>query len=188
MPELPEVETVKKALLKEVKDKKILSVSIYWDNIIAYPSVKEFKEKIKNQTIKDIARRGKFLIFKLDDYYLLSHLRMEGKYIIRKKDDPIEKHQHVLFHLDNNTDLRYRDTRKFGKMYLLEKDKAFNQKPLSDLGLEPWDKNLTEEYLKQKGFISVTLGDLVLRTETVPLFVLSTIKYEYMEWFVWIYY
>lgn len=150
MPELPEVETVKKALLKEVKGKKILSVSIYWDNIIAYPSVKEFKEKIKNQTIKDIARRGKFLMFKLDDYYLLSHLRMEGKYIIRKKDDPIEKHQHVLFHLDNNTDLRYRDTRKFGKMYLLEKDKAFNQKPLSDLGLEPWDKNLTEEYLKQK--------------------------------------
>ena len=150
MPELPEVETVKKALIKEVKGKKILSASIYWDNIIAYPSVKKFEKQIQNQIIHDIKRRGKWLIFELDSYYLLSHLRMEGKYYIRKNTDPKEKHQHVIFHFSDNTDLRYNDTRKFGKMYLIKKEDAFNQKPLNELGLEPWDKNLTKEYLKQK--------------------------------------
>lgn len=150
MPELPEVETVKNTLIKTVKGKQILSASIYWENIIAYPSVKEFEAKIKNQKINNIQRRGKWLIFVLDDYYLLSHLRMEGKYFIKTKNDPKEKHQHVIFHFSDGTDLRYHDTRKFGKMYLLSKDTAFNEKPLSDLGLEPWDKNLTPKYLKEK--------------------------------------
>ena len=143
MPELPEVETVKKALLKEVKNKEILSASIYWDNIIAYPTISEFKKQIQNQVIHDIKRRGKWLMFELDDYYLLSHLRMEGKYYIRKTDDPLEKHQHVIFHFSDKTDLRYHDTRKFGKMFLLKKDNVFKQKPLSELGLEPWDTSLT---------------------------------------------
>ncbi len=150
MPELPEVETVKKALLKEVKNKEILSASIYWDNIIAYPTISEFKKQIQNQVIHDIKRRGKWLMFELDDYYLLSHLRMEGKYYIRKTDDPLEKHQHVIFHFSDKTDLRYHDTRKFGKMFLLKKDNVFKQKPLSELGLEPWDTSLTPSYLKQK--------------------------------------
>ena len=150
MPELPEVETVKNTLIREIKDKQIISASVYWDNIIAYPEVKEFEKQIRNQKINDIHRRGKWLMFELDDYYLLSHLRMEGKYFIRNTDDKIEKHQHVIFHFSDGTDLRYHDTRKFGKMYLLSKDTAFSAKPLSELGLEPWDENLTPEYLKNK--------------------------------------
>lgn len=149
MPELPEVETVKRVLKKEVLNKKILSASIYWDNIIAYPKVKEFERKIKNQTILNIDRYGKWLMFELNDYYLLSHLRMEGKYFIRNTNDPKEKHHHVLFHFSDGTDLRYADTRKFGKMYLLNKDEVFKVKPLKDLGLEPWDKRLTKDYLKK---------------------------------------
>lgn len=150
MPELPEVETVKNTLKKEVLNKKILSASIYWDNIIAFPNVEDFKTKIQNQTINDIKRRGKWLMFELDDYYLLSHLRMEGKYFIRKTEDPKQSHQHVLIHFSDNTDLRYHDTRKFGKMYLIDKDKVFKEKPLKDLGLEPFDENLTDKYLKEK--------------------------------------
>ena len=149
MPELPEVETVRRVLKKEVLNKKILSASIYWDNIIAYPKVKEFERKIKNQTIMNIDRYGKWLMFELNDYYLLSHLRMEGKYFIRNINDPKEKHHHVFFHLNDGKDLRYADTRKFGKMYLLKKDEVFKVKPLKDLGLEPWDKSLTKEYLKK---------------------------------------
>lgn len=150
MPELPEVETVKKVLKREVEGKKILSANVYWQNIIAYPEVKKFEKKIKNQTIKNIDRYGKWLIFELSNNFLLSHLRMEGKYFIKEKGVKKEKHDHVIFNLNDSTELRYNDTRKFGKMYLLEKDELFKTKPLSNLGLEPWDKNLTVEYLKKK--------------------------------------
>ena len=148
MPELPEVETVKETLKKYVKGKTIKSVDIYYDNIVEYPSVDEFKNKIKNQTIQDILRRGKWLLFKLDDYYLLSHLRMEGRYYI-KHNEEVSKHEHVIFNFDD-FNLRYIDTRKFGRMYLLPIKDAFNMKPLDELGLEPWDNELTSEYLKDK--------------------------------------
>jgi len=150
MPELPEVETVKNTLKKQVLNKKIILSNIYWDNIIANPKPEEFKEKIKNQTINNILRRGKWLMFELDDYFLLSHLRMEGKYFIRNIGDERNKHEHVIFTFSDNTELRYHDTRKFGKMYLIEKDKVYDEKPLKDLGKEPWDETLTKEYLKEK--------------------------------------
>lgn len=150
MPELPEVETVKNTLKKMVLKKMIDCCHIYWNNIIAFPSVNEFKEKIKKQRINDILRRGKWLMFELDDYFLLSHLRMEGKYFIRKKGDERNKHEHVIFTFSDNTELRYHDTRKFGKMYLIEKDKVYSSKPLNELGLEPWDENLTVTYLEER--------------------------------------
>ena len=83
MPELPEVETVKKALLKKLQNKKILNIKILYSNIFENQDVEEVKSLIKNQTINNIERKGKWLIFCLDDYYLLSHLRMEGKYIFK---------------------------------------------------------------------------------------------------------
>lgn len=150
MPELPEVETVKESLKERIKDRRIINANIYYDNIIAYPSKDEFIKKIANQKINDMKRRGKFLIFDLDDYYLLSHLRMEGKYFFKTKNDKLEKHEHVTFDLDNGEELRYRDTRKFGKMYLIRKEDIQNIGPLKDLGLEPWDDNLNSDYLIDK--------------------------------------
>lgn len=149
MPELPEVETVKEVLKRQVLNRTIQKVDVYWKNIIAVPDIDTFQKQIQNQKIIDIKRRGKWLLFELNDYYLLSHLRMEGKYFLRT-NEPISKHEHVVFHLDNGYQLRYHDTRKFGKMYLLDKNKAMNEKPLNELGLEPWDKELTVEYLKEK--------------------------------------
>ena len=145
MPELPEVETVKNTLKKHVLGKKIISVDVFY-NMIDKPDIETFKKLVKNQTVIDIKRRGKFLMFELDDYYLLSHLRMEGKYFI---DGSITRHDHVIFHFDKGF-LKYNDTRKFGRMYLVEKDKVYMDKPLSCLGLEPWDTNLTSDYLMEK--------------------------------------
>ncbi|MEE3343639.1 MAG: DNA-formamidopyrimidine glycosylase [Bacilli bacterium] len=150
MPELPEVETVRRGLELKVKDRVIRDVKIYHDGIIEYPSVKEFRNRIKNQRINDIDRYGKWLMFVLDDYYLLSHLRMEGKYNIRDVSDELNKHEHVVFLLDDDTELRYMDVRKFGKMHLIEKDEISVKGPLVGLGLEPWDKNLNVKYLKDK--------------------------------------
>ena len=149
MPELPEVETVKNTLKRLVLNKKILKVDVRHENIIAYPSVEEFKKQIRNQTIHDIKRRGKWLLFELDNKYLVSHLRMEGKYFLKNKDECLSKHEHVIFDLGDK-ELRYNDTRKFGKMYLLDKDNLEISAPICELGLEPWDKKLNTTYLKDK--------------------------------------
>ncbi len=150
MPELPEVETVKETLKLKLIGKKIKDVKIYYDGIIAYPEVKEFSNQIKNLSIKDIKRRGKWLMFDLDKYYLLSHLRMEGKYFFKNKEEKLDNHEHVVFTLDDDEELRYRDTRKFGKMYLIKKEDINSIGPIKDLGLEPWDDSLTKEYLRSK--------------------------------------
>ena len=150
MPELPEVETVKETLKRLIVGKKIIAITVNYSNIIEYPNVQLFKEEIINQTINDIKRRGKWLLFDLDNYYLLSHLRMEGRYFYKNKNDEHLKHEHVIFNFSDETELRYLDSRKFGKMHLIEKKDAYNQKPLNELGLEPWDDNLTISYLKEK--------------------------------------
>lgn len=150
MPELPEVETVKETLKRKVLNKIIKDVRVVYPNIIENMDSNTFINKLKNQTIIDITRRGKWLIFHLNDYYLLSHLRMEGKYFLKNIHDEIEKHQHVIFDFTDDTSLRYNDTRKFGRMHLIEKDKLENCKPMQELGLEPWDTDLTSSYLKEK--------------------------------------
>ena len=101
MPELPEVETVKETLKKKLIGKTIKKVEIYHNNIIEYPTVEKFKLSIINQKINNMDRYGKWLIFELDKYYLLSHLRMEGKYFFRTNLDIRNKHEHIVFTLDD---------------------------------------------------------------------------------------
>jgi len=150
MPELPEVETVKEALKHKVLNKRIKDVRIYYSKIVEYPTNDEFVKKLIGETINDIKRRGKWLMFELNNYFLLSHLRMEGKYNYKKSSDEIGKHEHVEFVFDDGMSLRYQDTRKFGRMYLYDKKEAFDNPPLNELGLEPWDSNLNVDYLKEK--------------------------------------
>jgi len=147
MPELPEVETVVQTLRNLVIGRQIKDIDIYWNNIIEHISIKELKEKIKYQTINDIIRKGKIIIFVLDDYYLLSHLRMEGKYYIDHKQR-IDKHSHVSFKLDNGSFLIYNDVRKFGKISLSAKDNLDNHPYLVKLGKEPFVMDSKELYEK----------------------------------------
>ena len=146
MPELPEVETVRRALLLKLKGKRIKDLTVLHNNVFTDQDIDIVKKNIKNQKINNILRRGKWLEFELDDYYLLSHLRMEGKYVYRDIGEKEEKHQLVLFNIDNEFSLRYKDVRKFGKMYLVKKDEL-DKSPLAKLGLEPWDKDLTAKFL-----------------------------------------
>ena len=150
MPELPEVETVKETLKKQILNKTIKDVLVYYDKMLENINKNDFIKRLKNQKIIDIKRKGKWLIFELDNYYLLSHLRMEGKYYIKNNNDEVTRHQHIIFIFEDDIELRYNDTRKFGRMYLLDKDKAYNEKPLNELGYEPWDESLTPVYLKEK--------------------------------------
>lgn len=150
MPELPEVETVKNSLKQKLVGRTIQKVRIYHNNIIEYPDVVVFEKNIQGQKIIDMSRYGKWIIFILNDYYLLSHLRMEGKYFFRKKEEERHKHEHIIFELDDGSELRYMDVRKFGKMHLIEKENINQVGPFLKMGLEPWDEKLTVIYLKEK--------------------------------------
>ena len=88
-------------------------------------------DALQGQTIVDIKRRGKFLIFYTELYALISHLRMEGRYALYQSEDPVEKHTHVIFYFTDGTELRYRDVRKFGTMHLFRKGEEFSSLPLS---------------------------------------------------------
>lgn len=144
MPELPEVETVVRTLEKRLKNRKIEKVEVIYEPIIT-GNPTSFKRKLKGQHFKKFSRRGKFLLFYMDDVLFVSHLRMEGKYYIQDKDEPRDKHMHIIFHLDNGKELRYRDTRKFGRMELCPLDTDIDS--FHNLGLEPWDERLDTKYV-----------------------------------------
>ncbi len=149
MPELPEVETVRQTLRKKVLNKTIKSIDILYDKIIK-TDLNLFKTRLINQTIREIERYGKYLLFRFDDDYLISHLRMEGKYLLRTKDKEIEKHTHIIFQFTDDKELRYHDVRKFGTMHLKPHDEVFQDEPLAKLGIEPFDKTFNLKYLKNK--------------------------------------
>ncbi|MBT2643926.1 DNA-formamidopyrimidine glycosylase [Bacillus sp. ISL-41] len=151
MPELPEVETVRRTLEVLSIGKEIKQVSVFWPKMIKRPNeVEQFKDALEGQTIKEIGRRGKFLIFYTEVFALVSHLRMEGKYGVFNADEPVEKHTHVIFHFTDGTELRYKDVRKFGTMHLYEKGKEFETQPLADLGPEPFSDDFSVKWLSEK--------------------------------------
>ena len=153
MPELPEVETVKEILKKQILGKRIINIDIYYSNTIENVSKEEFVEELKNEIITDIKRYGKYLIFIFEKHSVISHLRMEGKFFIKSKEENIDKHEHVVFTFDDSSTLRYHDTRKFGKMVLLKTtvlEEIMTYKALSKLGKEANDETLDASYLYEK--------------------------------------
>ena len=149
MPEIAEVRTVAKTLNKSIVGRKIIGIDTPYDKIIK-SNKDEFINTLINKTFREVKSIGKWLVFDLGDYSYLSHLRMEGKYFIKPSDEEYNKHEHIIFHLDNNTDLRYHDVRKFGVMILSKTDDINNQEEIKKLGLEPDSKELTKEYLYNK--------------------------------------
>ena len=146
MPEKPEVITVSKTLEHIIIGKTIKKVDVYWDNIII-GDIDKFKKDLVGERIESITTRGKWIVIFLTTKALICHLRMEGKFFFRDPSVPKEKHEHVIITFTDNTDMRFNDVRKFGKMTCLPKEEVYNLKPLSDLGLEYYDKSLTPSYL-----------------------------------------
>jgi formamidopyrimidine-DNA glycosylase len=145
MPELPEVETVKETLKNKIVGLSIQKVDVYYDKMMS----KATSDRLVGQQIIDMNRLGKYIIFNLTDLDLISHLRMEGRYFI-KTDEPILKHEHIVFHLSNGQTLRYHDTRKFGTFDVREKHETYLMPPLSKLGLEPFQMDPMDFYQRLK--------------------------------------
>lgn len=150
MPELPEVETVRRSLNHLVKDKIIRDVDVFYDKMVRNVSVETFKKHLQDAPIKDIKRRGKYLLFDMGDYVIVSHLRMEGRYFIKTLDQARDKHEHIIFYFRDGSTMRYHDTRKFGTFDLVKKGDLSTFKPLQSLGPEPMDEALTVPYLYRK--------------------------------------
>jgi len=144
MPELPEVETVRKTLKQLIQGKTIKEVVVSWAKMIKKPiNVEEFSDALIGQRIEDVNRRGKFILIETTDFTLVSHLRMEGRYGLFQPIDPVDKHTHVIFYFEDGTELRYKDVRKFGTMHLFKKGEEFGSLPLSQLGPEPFGEDFT---------------------------------------------
>lgn len=146
MPELAEVETTKRDLSKIILNKRINKVDVFLDKIV-YNKKDEFIKKIEGNVVKDVKRRGKWLLFELDDDYVVIHFRMEGRFYYLPLNEEKAKHDYVIFYFDDFS-LHYNDPRLFGKLEVVSKndiDYFFKSKKL---GLEYDDKMLSSLYLR----------------------------------------
>ena len=152
MPELPEVETIRNNLRQgsanqaALPGRMIRNSELSWGRTLAFPTLEEFQHRLSGQTILDINRRGKYLIFILSSSYLLFHLRMSGDLQVESSDQPLATHNRLVLHLDEGLRLSFVDPRKFGRVWLVDDP----QQVLSSLGPEPFDPSLTADVLYTK--------------------------------------
>ncbi|MBI3040183.1 MAG: DNA-formamidopyrimidine glycosylase [Chloroflexi bacterium] len=147
MPELPEVETVKNELSPYIIGRRIMGVTLVWEGIVKQPSVEEFRSRIIGQEITGIERRGKYLIIGLSGGDLLViHLKMTGSLLIGQDSLEPPKYTRAIIHLDNGTNVFFRDPRKFGVMRWLKDTSSIESK----LGPEPLEAGFTAQVLAER--------------------------------------
>ncbi len=149
MPELPEVETIRRGLLAgdastpSLLEQRVSAVSILWEKTVAYPPPCQFAEQVIGKTIQSVGRRGKFLLIHLEDLFLIFHLRMSGDLTMRfnPAEELIqpEPHDRLILHFTSGWNLAFNDTRKFGRAWLTPDLHSI----VGGLGLEPLNPELT---------------------------------------------
>ncbi len=145
MPELPEVETIRNDLLPQLVGRHFTGVKLFDNQIVRQPLPEEFRRRLVGQTIKDIRRRGKYLIFQLSNgEVLIMHLKMSGFLRLQPSAKP-EPYTRAIFHLDNDTKLRFCDQRKFGVIWLMKDEVEI----VGKLGPEPLEPSFTPEVLSR---------------------------------------
>lgn len=147
MPELPEVETVRRTLSGLIVGRKIVAIGTDWEKILN-GGLNEFQARLIGHTFTGIDRRGKYLLLRLDgDVTIVSHLRMEGKYaLMTDKDEPHARFTHVWFTFADGTELRYFDSRKFGRMTIVDTGTEMTAiNGLAKIGPEPVASDFTVE-------------------------------------------
>ena len=148
MPEMPEVETVRRTLLPLIKGKTIKEVTVWYPKIIT-GDAKEFARQLTGKKIENIDRYAKYLLIRLsNNLTIVSHLRMEGKYRLVKINTKKDKHDHVQIVFKDNSALRYNDVRKFGRMQLIKTGTEREKTGIGKLGVEPNSTAFTVSYLQ----------------------------------------
>ena len=134
MPELPEVETTRKGLEPLITNRKIVSVHIY-KNMLRWEIPSHLKNTLKNQSIKKISRRAKYLLVHFDHGQLVMHLGMSGSISVVSSFEPLKKHEHFELKLDNSSSIRFHDPRRFGSILWQNLNETITL--LKNLGPEP---------------------------------------------------
>ena len=158
MPELPEVETIARALRlggrggEGIVGRKIRCASLLWERTLAVPAPTEFLQRVVGQEVLSVGRRGKFLIIQLSFDYLLIHLRMSGDIRVESAVDEdgqrreVLLHDRLIFDFEDGSRLAFNDTRKFGRAWLV----GDIEQVTALLGPEPFDPNFTAAALYQR--------------------------------------
>lgn len=148
MPELPEVETVRRSLETFFPAGPILACSIAYSSLLVHPKASEacFRERILGQEIIRVDRRGKYLIFPFATQGgMVVHLGMTGRLLKKTKEALPTPHTHIIWDFQDRA-LHYEDTRRFGRIYAFTED-PYTQAPLSALGPEPLSEDFTPQGL-----------------------------------------
>jgi formamidopyrimidine-DNA glycosylase len=148
MPELPEVETIKNDLAPRVIGKIITAVTIPSDATLRivrrFHSAHDFIEELKGTKIQSVTRRAKYLIFNLiPEKNLIMHLGMSGQVLLEKSGSPYQPYTRAVFHLNEGTELRFIDPRKFGEVFLKPSSNQSHPLTVDCLGPEPLGKNFS---------------------------------------------
>ena len=150
MPELPEVETVCRALSKVIKNSRIKKIEFYRKDL-RWQVKDNLEVTLKNNIFIDPYRRGKYILIPTNtDKIFLIHLGMSGQIRIKKKDI-VQKHDHMRLIVENNNKhfvITYNDSRRFGYIDLFKKKELREHFLLSKIGVEPLGRELTIEYLQ----------------------------------------
>lgn len=148
MPELPEVETIKRVIEPQIKGLVIEKVTVRRPEVVAYPDADTFCQALTSQVISHMERRGKFLMILLTSGdRIILHLRMTGCLLLTPSDYPEEKHTHIILSLNSGMELRFTDMRRFGRFWLIPKDETDTYSGTHKLGIEPLTEAVTFEYL-----------------------------------------
>lgn len=167
MPELPEVETIKRALESIIVNKKIISIEIFKPKLIK-SDLETFKKSLIDKTFLKLTRQGKYLFFHLNDnLVLINHLRMEGKYQFKHPNDNLESHARIIFHLDDGNELVYRDSRMFGMFYLSDESHYQNLDFIKKVGKEPFYLDAKELFNNIKRHKETEIKTVLLNQEVI---------------------
>lgn len=146
MPELPEVETIKRSLEPKLTGRRIERIEILLEKAFRGHGLDNPAAEAEGRLVQRLSRRGKYLIFHLDRrLVLVAHLRMTGRLLYVPADLPRDKHTRIVFTLDNQYELRFSDLRKFGYVIVVRERDLSSLSGLSSLGPEPLPGGLTAE-------------------------------------------
>jgi formamidopyrimidine-DNA glycosylase len=144
MPELPEVETLRRGLAPHLRGRRIMAVQVR-DGRLRWPVPADLEARTCGRQILDLVRRGKYLLMQLEDVWLICHLGMSGSLRMMPADTPLRKHDHIDLLLDDGQVLRYHDPRRFGA--LLWAVDPGSHPLIASLGVEPLSEDFDGDYL-----------------------------------------